>query len=162
MMIYAGWPVPMGFLVAEEYYRIPWLTWLFNAMRCVPVKRDGRDMAAARQTLRQLSAPWVLCIFPDGGLSNAGRGRPRRGKAGIALVALRSEAPLYPVLIQGGPQTRQVLSAWLHPSRKQARITVGPPIDLSAYRGRRIDRRLIEEVMTLIVQRLCDLYDKPR
>jgi 1-acyl-sn-glycerol-3-phosphate acyltransferase len=157
----AASPRVSGFLLAEEYYRLPGLHLLFRRIGCVPVRRDGRDVAAIRQALARLRAGQVLGIFPEGGLSNAGRGRPRRGRAGVALLALRSRAPVCPVLIQGGPQTGDILTAWLGLSAARTRVIIGPPVDLSAYRDRRIDRKLIEEVMSVLMASLWGLMEKP-
>jgi 1-acyl-sn-glycerol-3-phosphate acyltransferase len=155
---------PPSFLVAREYYKIPGVGNLFAYIQCVPVQRNGRDVQAIRLGLRRLSESRILCIFPEGGLSNAGRRRPRRGKAGAALLALRSRAPVYPVRISGGPQTHRILRAWVRPTR--ARVTFGPAVDLSAYYGRPINRRLLEEVRDLLMKRVAELepptHHRPR
>jgi 1-acyl-sn-glycerol-3-phosphate acyltransferase len=148
----AGYPRPLSFLMADEYSRIPVLRQVFHYLACVPVSRNGRDAVAVRVALRRLADNRVVCIFPEGGLSNAGRTRLRRGKAGAALLALRSRAPVIPALIRGGPQTSQVLRAWVTPSR--VRLVFGPPVDLSAYYGRPIDRRLLEEVTRVLMERI--------
>jgi 1-acyl-sn-glycerol-3-phosphate acyltransferase len=152
----------IGFMLAEEYYAwIPVVHLLFRRMECVPVRRDGRDLRAVRCALALLSKGHVLGIFPEGGLSNAGRGGARRGKAGAAFLALRSGAPVIPAMIHGGPQTDDIFIAWLWPFPSRIRVVFGPPIDLSAYRGRRIDRKLIEEVMTVLTANLHALADRP-
>lgn len=153
-------PRPISFMIAREYYAIPALGPLFRRMGCVPVQRKLCDTAAVRVGLRRLSEGRILCIFPEGGLSNAGKLRPRRGKAGVGLLALRSTAPVIPVRITRGPQTHRILPAWLRPSR--ARVTFGAPVDLSAYRGRRITRRLVEEVATHLMQQVAALDPTPR
>ena len=81
-------PRILSFLIAEEYYAIPQLGRLVRYIGCVPVRRDGCDVAAARAGLRRLSEGRVLCIFPEGGLSNAGRGRPRIWRSGRCLAGL--------------------------------------------------------------------------
>jgi 1-acyl-sn-glycerol-3-phosphate acyltransferase len=149
-----GFQDPPSFLVAQEYYKIPGVSNLFAHMECVPVQRNGRDVQAIRLGLRRLSEGRILCIFPEGGLSNAGRRRPRPGKAGAALLALRSRVPVYPVRISGGPQTHRVLRAWVRPTR--VRVTFGPAVDLTAYYGRPINRKLLEEVRDLLMKRVAE------
>ncbi|MBY0522067.1 MAG: 1-acyl-sn-glycerol-3-phosphate acyltransferase [Gemmataceae bacterium] len=145
-----------NFLIAHEYFRNPQLARLFQYMGCVPVRRGVCDVTAARQALRRLSEGRILCIFPEAGLSNAGRGRLGTFKAGAAYLALRSQAPVYPVAVVRGPQTSSVLTAWLLPSR--VRIRFGTPVDLRPYYGRRINRKLIEEVSTLLARTLKELH----
>jgi 1-acyl-sn-glycerol-3-phosphate acyltransferase len=154
----AACPRVIGFLLAEEYYAsVPVLHLLFQRMGCVPVRRDGRDVPTVRRALARLSSGQVLGIFPEGGLSNAGRGSPRRGKAGVAYLALRSGVPVVPAMIQGGPQTDDIATAWLCPFPSRVKVIIGPPVDLSRYLGKRIDRKLIEEAMTVLTRALLHL-----
>src|SRR5262249_831701 len=95
---------------------------------------------------------------PEGGLSHAGRDGVHPGKAGIALFALRTRVPVIPARITGGPQRSEVLPAWLRPSR--VRVTFGSPVDLSAYYGRPINRKLLEEVTALLMDRVRMLGPK--
>jgi 1-acyl-sn-glycerol-3-phosphate acyltransferase len=152
-----GSPRILSFLIASEYYRFRWLIGLFEYMRSIPVKRDGLDVTALRLSLRQLSEGRVLCIFPEGGLFNAGRTEPGPGKPGVALLALKSRAPVYPALIRGGHCTRDVLTAWFCPSPVPVRVTFGPPVDLSPYYDRPMDRQLLEEVTAFLMQSIMDL-----
>jgi 1-acyl-sn-glycerol-3-phosphate acyltransferase len=152
----AGCVRPLSFILAEEYYNITWLRWLFDYLGCVTAKRDGRDVTAARQALRRLEQGRVLCLFPEGGLSNAGRQRLRPGKVGLAWLALRSGAPVFPGLIVGGPQTGDLLPAWLSPFGR-ARVIFGPAVDLSAFRDRPLSRKVLEEVTALCMHKLVEL-----
>ena len=151
----AGCSRPLSFFIAREFYAFPLLRTLFESIHAVPVTRHGKDVTAVRVGLRRLRQGRVLCIFPEGDLSNAGRGRPRPGKAGIALLALRSRAPVFPAWIEGGPQTSRLATAWLRPSR--VRVVFGPEVDLSAYYERPIDRKLLNEVRELLMSRVLAL-----
>ena len=151
----AASPRPLSFLIADEYGNIPMLRWLLKAIACVPVRRNGRDVTAVRLSLRRLQHGGAVCVFPEGGLSRAGRDVRPRGKAGAALLALRSGAPVVPALIRGGPQTHELADAWLRPTR--ARVTLGRPIDLSAYAGRAVNRRLLDDVTSLLMHRILAL-----
>jgi 1-acyl-sn-glycerol-3-phosphate acyltransferase len=157
--VVAGCARRVSFLIAAEYFWGPVLRRFFGWLRAVAVTRNGRDVVAVRQSLRNLKEQGdIICIFPEGGLSNAGAARMRHGKAGAALIALRSRVPVYPVSIRGGPQTSDVLRAWLLPSAPaRVRVTYGPPLDLSAYYDRPIDRKLLDEVTSLMMQTIADL-----
>ncbi len=149
-------PRKLHFLQAKECYEVFLLRWLFEKAGCIPIARDGRDVAGLRLALRRLAEGAVVCIFPEGEVCPAGWGRLAPGKPGVALLALRSRAPVIPALITDGPRTRVMPRAWLCPSRG-VRVTYGPPVDLSAYYGRRIDRKLLDEVTALLMQRIADL-----
>jgi 1-acyl-sn-glycerol-3-phosphate acyltransferase len=152
----AGCSRPLSFLIAREYYEdLPWARRLFEYLGSVPVCRDGNDVVAVRKGLLRLSEGRVLCIFPEGGLHAAGRGRFRRAKGGAALLALRSRAPVYPAFISRGPQHGNVPRAWLLPSRTG--IAYGLPVNLSAYYDRPISRGLVEEVTAVLMRSVADL-----
>jgi 1-acyl-sn-glycerol-3-phosphate acyltransferase len=145
----------MSFLIAEEYFDIPGAGWLFRYMQCIPVARNGHDITSVRTALRRLRDGRLVCLFPEGSLSGTGRGRMRIAKRGAAYMALRSGVSVYPAFIVDGPQHTHVPSAWLLPSR--GGVVLGRPIDLSAYRGRRITRPLLEEVGALLVRHIIAL-----
>jgi len=126
------------------------------------VARDGRDAGAVRAALRRLESKQAITLFPEGGLSQAGRSRWRRARGGAAFLALRSQAPVYPALILGGPQTNRLLRAWLLPSRTPMRVIFGPPVDLMRYYDRPIDRRLIEEVTSVLMESIAALRRQAR
>jgi len=152
---------PLSFLTAREYYKIPLLSWLFRYLRCIPVTRNGREIVGLRQAFRQLQEKCIIGIFPEGGLSNAGRSRMRRCKGGAAYLALKSRLPVFPVLITGGPQTSHIGRAYLEPSH--VRLIFGASIDLSAYYTRPLDRALIEEVTETLIQHIEALrYGAPK
>jgi len=151
----------LSFLIAREFYGLlPLIDRVFEHQCSVPVARDGRDVAAVRTALRRLQEGRIVCVFPEGGLSGTGRGRLRPGKGGAALLALRSRAPVYPAFIAGGPQHHYVPRAWLLPSR--VRVYFGPPVDLSAYYDRPINRPLLEEVTALLMRRIDSLRPQKR
>jgi len=153
----ASSPRPISFLLAEEYIRLPVIAGILRFLRCVPVQRNGRDLAAVRSALKRLNEGGVLGIFPEGGLSNAGRGQPRRFKAGAVLLALRGGVPVLPVLILGGPQTRHVLDAWLLPSCRRTHVIFGAPISLSRDGERRGNRQHLERTMRQVMEQLWNL-----
>jgi 1-acyl-sn-glycerol-3-phosphate acyltransferase len=153
---------PFSFLVAAEYAKIRALRPLIAYLACVPVSRNGRDVAAIRGSMDRLKQGRAVCIFPEGGLSNAGRRAPRRGKCGAAYLALASclenDIPVIPVLIQGGPRTSDIMKAWLRPSR--VRVTFGSPIKFSAYAQSRRDRWALERVTETLRQQIIALDSK--
>src|SRR6185295_5154311 len=104
---------PVVWLLSREHYEIhPLIRNTLDAFNCVPVRRTGKDVFAARTGLRRLRDGLVVGMFPEGNLSGVARGRLRTAKAGAAWMALRSGAPVVPLWISGGPQTHKVLPAW--------------------------------------------------
>ena len=77
------------------------------------------------------------------------------GSKTVAWLALRADVPVFPVFIHDSPQGESMIDPFR--TRCRVRVTYGDPIDLSAYRGRRKSRELLQEVTTLLMERLAEL-----
>jgi 1-acyl-sn-glycerol-3-phosphate acyltransferase len=119
----------LGFVIAREYYDSPWLHWICSHIGCIPVNRDGRDLAAIRAALRALGEGRVVPIFPEGTIVPASGRRLADIRPGSAYLAIRAGVPVVPAYIIGTPMTDEILESLATPSR--ARIVFGEPIDLS-------------------------------
>lgn len=150
---------PLCFLQARERYEV-FLRPLFHLSGCIPVSRGRPDFSALRAALECLKGGGVLCLFPEGEISPAGPGRIAGGKPGVALLALRSRAPVFPVQIVGGPQSRSLAASWLRPTRG-VRVLFGPAVDLSDYYGRPLTHRLLAEVTARLMRGMIDLARVP-
>ncbi len=119
----------LGFLIAREYYESRWLRWICAYIGCIPVNRDGRDLAAIRAALRALDQGRVVPIFPEGTIVPASGRRLGVMRPGTAYLAIRAGVPVVPAYIIGTPETNEILESLATPSR--ARLVFGDPIDLS-------------------------------
>jgi 1-acyl-sn-glycerol-3-phosphate acyltransferase len=119
----------LGFMIAREYYDAPWLHWICSFIGCIPVNRDGRDLAAIRAGLRALGEGRVLPIFPEGTIIPESGGRLGPLKPGTAYIAIRAGVPVVPAYIIGTPPTDEIFRSLAMPSR--ARVYYGEPIELS-------------------------------
>jgi 1-acyl-sn-glycerol-3-phosphate acyltransferase len=54
------------FMEAREYYEQKPLTYIYRALRIIPVNRTGNDTASIRTALRELSDNGCVGIFPRG------------------------------------------------------------------------------------------------
>lgn len=106
------------FLMAREFYDIRGLRWFFRTLDSIPVRRDGNDLGATRTALKHLKAGHVIGIFPQGGIRDV-EDSLGMGKAGTALLALRTGAPVVPLYISGAPAGESVFRALFRPSRSR-------------------------------------------
>jgi 1-acyl-sn-glycerol-3-phosphate acyltransferase len=143
----------IGFLMAREYYEIPGLKWVGRAMQCIPVNREGKDMAPAREALERLKRGDLIGVFPEGGI-NYGEAL-REGDTGIAWLALHAQVPVFPVYLRNSPRSENMVAPFY--TRCRVMVSYGDPIDLSAYYDRKRTRTLLREVTNLLMRRLADL-----
>ena len=152
----------IGFLVAYEHFNVhPFAHAILKHLNCVPVTRTGQDPLALRRALRNLKRGELVGLFPEGNLSGVALNRQRPAKAGAAFLALSSRLPVYPVYISGGPRTDQLLDSWVKPTRRAVHVTIGSPVDLTAYYERPWNRVLFEEVTALLMAKIAALAFSP-
>lgn len=144
---------PLGFMMAREYYSIPGLRFINRNQECIPVARDGKDLAATRAALRRLADGKVVGIFPEGGL-NTGPGL-LPANPGVAWLALKSRAPVYPVFIENAPTGKTMVEPFFNFSR--VRVIYGDPIDLSAWYDVRPSDQVLEQVTHILMSRIAKL-----
>ena len=80
---------------------------ILHGLGAFPLRRDGRDFEAVRSTLRELEKDRCVGVFPEG--SRSLDGCMRKVSAGVAYLALKSQAPILPVAIWG---TEKIPPLW--------------------------------------------------
>ncbi|HEY7349214.1 MAG TPA: lysophospholipid acyltransferase family protein [Ktedonobacterales bacterium] len=119
------------FMAKSELFQKAPLKWLVIGLGAFPVRRGEADRQAIKQADDVLKAGQVLVIFPEGTRSRSRK--MKEGLAGVALIAMRSGAPIVPVGIYGSERFKP----WrIWPWRTPITLTYGEPFTLS-----REDRR---------------------
>jgi 1-acyl-sn-glycerol-3-phosphate acyltransferase len=121
----------IAFMIAREYADLRFWRFFVRAVDCIPVRRDGRDVAGTKQAIRHLRAGHALALFIEGRIPAPGENIQL--KNGAALLAIRSGAPVIPCHISGTVYREGILAGFL--ARHRARIRFGPPVDLSDLAG---------------------------
>jgi 1-acyl-sn-glycerol-3-phosphate acyltransferase len=144
-------PGKVTFMAKEEAFHSP-IGWLVRFLGAFPVKRGEGDRQAIRAAEQQLKQNKVFMIFPEGHRSETRQ--MAKGKAGLGMIALRSDVPVLPVAISGSEKGLKKFGA-------QITISFGKPIILKP-KGIKITREDIEasteEVMHAIAAMLPPRY----
>jgi len=141
---------PVRFLVLDRVYHWRAGGWFFRWMRTIPVgSSPGQALPAIRSALERLRAGEIIGIFPEGRVFP--EERPGAWRQGVALLALKSGAPLVPVAIRGSGL------AWPHgrtlPRRAPVQVDVGPPFTVQADQiGRAAVERAAERIRAALVE----------
>ena len=132
------------------------MAWFFRANGHIPLRRgEGADWKRALEAAADaLAAGELFGIYPEGTRSKDGR--LHRGHTGVAMLALRTGAPVIPIGFIGTDKAQPVGAKTIHPF-KRITIRIGPPVDFSAQagqpKGQRVLRAMTDAVMAEI-QRL--------
>ena len=100
LLLLAISPRPLRFLMATEEYHRFGLSWLYRAVGCIPVDRQGKPEQAFKAALQALREGDVVAIFPQGGIQHPSE-EIHRLKSGAVRLAYLTDTPIIPLHIQG-------------------------------------------------------------
>ena len=153
-------------MAKASLWKVPVVGRVIAGTAQIPVDRGGgQGQIGLEAATRALKSGQMVVIYPDGTVTRDPGGWPMKPRPGVAALALSGEdIPVIPVVHWG---TQRVYVPYtkkgFHPlPRKEITVVAGPPIDLSAYRGRPVDARLVMEVSTVIQAAVRDLLAKVR
>ncbi len=146
------------FLTASEYCQTGGLiNWVMRTCHVIPVARNGRDMASAKEALRRLQAGRLVAVFPEGGI-HRGTGLGEFN-TGVAWLALRGNATVIPAVVRNTPYQDPIFSSFL--VRQHADAEFGPPVDLSRWAGEKPSPEVLREVTEYLRSVLLGMLDTP-
>jgi 1-acyl-sn-glycerol-3-phosphate acyltransferase len=147
------------FLAKDSIFTVPVVGAAMRSMGNIPVRRGTADarqsFAAAVDVLRRGG---MIVLHPEGTVTRDPDGWPMAGKTGAARLAmLAPDVPVVPI-VQWGVQGQVDLyrkRVKLFPRPRHV-LSVGAPVDLSAFRGREVTAATLHEVSDVIMRRLRD------
>jgi 1-acyl-sn-glycerol-3-phosphate acyltransferase len=139
-----------GFAKVEAWDN-PFTGALFDMVEAIPLYRGEADVTALRQALRALEAGRILALAPEG--TRSGHGRLQRGHTGVVFLALRSGAPLLPLVYYGGELFWSNLARL---RRTDFHIVVGQPFYLEAG-GVKVTREMRQQMTDEIMYQMAAL-----
>jgi 1-acyl-sn-glycerol-3-phosphate acyltransferase len=144
---------PIHFMAKEEINHWPIIGWLARGSGVFFVRRGEGDRGAQRIALEHLAAGRPIAIFPEG--TRTRDGVLREPKVGVALLAMRSGAPLLPVGISGSGRIFPGRSRVPHRTRVDIRI--GEPFSLPHQPSGHLDREALAEGTERIMREIAAL-----
>ncbi|MFD5812872.1 lysophospholipid acyltransferase family protein [Streptomyces sp. NPDC059618] len=151
------------FLAKAEYFTGPGIKGrltaaFFRGIGQIPVDRSGKEagQAAIREGLGVLRKGELLGIYPEGTRSHDGR--LYKGKVGVAVMALRAQAPVIPCAMIGTFEAQP-------PGRKLPRIhpvviRFGKPLDFSRYAGMEGEKAILRAITDEIMYAILSLSEQ--
>ena len=92
---------PMRFVMYYKIFQMPFLSFIFRNAKAIPIASRHEDEelleAAFEQVDAELAAGNIVCIFPEGGLTDDGN--VKRFKPGIEKIIARRAVPVIPVAL---------------------------------------------------------------
>lgn len=157
------------FMAKASLFKLPVVGWFFRASGQIPVDRIGaprsggqaNPIGAAGKLMMQREAG--IIVYPEGTLTRDPELWPMRGKSGAVRLALETGIPLIPVAHWGTQHLMPRYGKRIHPfPRKTIEVSVGEPLDLSAFAGRTLDQKTVAEATALLMRRITEMLAELR
>lgn len=163
VFVHRGRRVPR-FLAKDSLWRVPFWKWIMGGSGQIPVYRASADAQhSLRAAIEALNEDKLVLIYPEGTITRDPAGWPMHSRTGVARLALSSEAPVIPMVHWGTLDVYDHYKKKLRPlPRKDIVVRCGPPIDMSAYRGRPMDAGLLREVTDYLMGAVKELLAEVR
>jgi len=133
------------FMAKEELFRNPFLKFLLGTgLGAFPVKRGTADLSAIKTALNHLKKGRAVGIFPEGTRSKTGK--LQKAEPGVAMLAIKSKAPVVPVGIKGryGLFSRVI-------------INIGKPMTFEKYYDSKLSSQQLAEIGEEIMKEIAKL-----
>jgi 1-acyl-sn-glycerol-3-phosphate acyltransferase len=147
----AEMPREVSWLTKAEWFKTPFIGWMFGAGGMIPVRRFEADLHALREAQLRLKDGGCLGMFPEGT-----RSKDRIlhvGEPGTAIIALRTGAPVVPIAIWGTEIVKLPKDMVL--KRTKVHVRFGKPYSLQ--RPERITRDEVDRATAIIMKSIAAL-----
>ena len=120
-------PLQFRWIAKAELFRAPFLGWAMTRIGYISIERESpkkayRSMLKAAEAVKKGVS---VMIFPEG--TRSPDGKLQAFKKGLFLIALKSQAPILPITIQGTGKIMPKGDWRAYPGH--VRITIDPPLD---------------------------------
>jgi 1-acyl-sn-glycerol-3-phosphate acyltransferase len=130
-------PIQFRWIAKAGLFRIPFLGWAMYRIGYISIERESpkkayRSMLKAAEAVK---GGVSVMIFPEG--TRSPDGRLQSFKKGVFLIALKSQAPILPITIQGTAKIMRKGDWRTYPG--EVRITIDPSIDTAGIPAEKED-----------------------
>ena len=149
-------PKPLTALVKIETWKNPLLGSLFTMWEAIPIRRGEADLTAFQAAQQALKDGKMVAVAPEG--TRSGNGVLGKGLPGVVLLALRSGAPMLPLVYYGHENYKDDFK---HLRRAPFHIVVGGPFRLKNVKGvlpKDVREKITEEIMYQMAALLPEEY----
>ncbi|NQT95759.1 MAG: 1-acyl-sn-glycerol-3-phosphate acyltransferase [Candidatus Omnitrophica bacterium] len=142
----------MHFLSKAELFRGKFFEGFFKGCNCIKLDRNGIGRSALKEGVKVLQRGRGLALFPEGRRSLDGN--MGAGKGGVAVFAFASNAPVFPVYIEGSRRALPPKSAIIRLFKVRVRIGKAfyAPKDFDKSNRKQAYQEFTERIMREISQ----------
>ena len=144
-------PKPLTALVKVETWDSPLMGELFTIWDAIPIRRGEADLDAMHDAVKALDNGRIVGVAPEGTRSE--NGQLQQGLPGIVLLAVRSNAPILPLVYYGHETFKQSIRKLKRPP---FHVAVGEPFRLE-MKGKALSRDIRQQATNEIMYQMAAL-----
>jgi 1-acyl-sn-glycerol-3-phosphate acyltransferase len=147
------------FFAKNSIFAVPLVGAAMRGMGHIPVERGSVEaVRSLKAAVEALESGRLIVLHPEGTVTRDPDGWPMAGKTGAARLALLAvDVPVIPVAQWGVQDSVDLYRKRIRLiPRPRHTLSIGEPIDLSAYRDRKLSGAVLREVTELMMRRLRD------
>jgi len=142
---------PLTGVSKAESWDNPFKRYLFDMWNGIPIQRGEADRTALRRVLEALKEGKIVGLAPEG--TRSYHGELQIGRPGILLMALRSGAPVLPVVLHGHEKFWSNLRKF---KRTDVYFEVGSPFHIEDH-GQMLSREVRDEMIREVMYQMAAL-----
>jgi 1-acyl-sn-glycerol-3-phosphate acyltransferase len=135
--------LPWNPAAEENFFKNPFIAWLSDNWKCIPIKRGRKDVDSIRKMAVAIKKS-PLTLFPEGTRSRDGS--IRRGRGGAAFLIMETRPTVIPVCIDGMNKVLPIGSVFPRIFQR-VYVRYGQPLDLSEFYHQKMSKNLAEAIM---------------
>lgn len=153
------------FMAKASLFRVPVLGGMLRGLGMIPVDRAGQQRALGpmKAAKHLTESGGGVIIYPEGSLTRDPKLWPMRGKTGAVRMALDANIPLIPSAHWGTATLMPRYSGKIRFfPRSPITVLFGEPLDLSAFRGKPLDQKLLTKATDALMTAIAELQGQLR
>ncbi|MGN0136479.1 1-acyl-sn-glycerol-3-phosphate acyltransferase [Anaerotignum sp.] len=136
------------YIAKKELFKNKLFAWILGQLGVFPIDRNvSMDMKAVKTAMKVLKEGEILGIFAEG--RRVKEGEDVAAKAGVALFAMKGNAPVIPCAISGQYKFRHKII-----------VHYGEPLTLEEFRGQKLTTELMGQITEVIMSKVEELKVK--
>lgn len=137
-------PRELAIMAKKELFKNPFIGALFRWAGAIPVSRGTGDIGAIKAALSALKSGKAFAIFPEG--HRVKDGEEHVAKAGVAMLAERTGAPIVPVAISGKYRFFSKINVY-----------IGKPVYAKSSNGEKLTSEELQEISNYLLAQILHM-----
>jgi 1-acyl-sn-glycerol-3-phosphate acyltransferase len=149
-MFFIGYRIKrfVRWMAKEELFKYPVFSSFIKWAGAFPVKRGKGDIGSVKTVLKLIKEGHIIGMFPEGTRVKNKKDTQYNAKAGVAMFAVQTGAPILPVGVEGG---NKIFG--------KVRIVFGEPYHLDIEKGKKYSNEELTELSNSIMKKVYALLE---